>query len=352
MPGTDLELPALKFPFQDSPRPGELIEITPDVRWLRLPMPFGLDHVNLYLVRVEAGWVIVDTGLDSPETRDIWEGIFSGPMQGEPMAGVLSTHFHVDHCGLAGYLTERRRLPLLMSYREYFTMRGWPGDLAEVPWQHAEFYRKGGCGEEVARIGRLMFNFAKLLSPPPPSFLCLRDGEPLPVFGGAWRIIMGEGHSPEQAMLFSADDAILISGDQLLPTITTNVSVSVINPEDDPLGRWFASLDRLAELPADILVLPAHGAPFYGIKTRVAELRAHHEEQLQVVLDLCATRPASLFEITQAMFPYPSTDFDQILAIGESLAHIRYLVSHGRLECSPDKSGVLYYRGGSGDLSV
>ena len=192
-------------------------------------------------------------------------------------------------------------------------------------------------------MGRLSFDFAKLMSPPPPSFLCLRDGEPPPVIGGDWRIITGEGHSPEQATLFAANQGILISGDQLLPTISTNVSVSIINPEDEPLGRWFASLDRLAELPAATLVLPAHGAPFYGIKTRVAELRAHHGKQLQVVLDHCAARPASMFEITQAMFPCPNTDFDQLLAIGESLAHIRYLVAHGRLEGSPDKSGVLYY---------
>lgn len=337
-------LTALTFPFAAPQSEAELVDVAPGIKWLRLAMPFALDHVNVYLLQMEKGWLIVDTGLDSAKSRSVWEQVFSGPLRGETVVGVCCTHYHVDHVGLAGYLTDRWRVPLFMSYEEYFTLSGWPMDLKEVPWQHAEFFQRAGYPKELLAKSLAMFDFSEHISPLPPSFARLNAGSMLPVAGASWQILMGEGHSPEHAMLYSAQKGILISGDQLLPRISTNVSVSVVNPEDEPLSRWLSSLDRLAELPDDILVLPGHGLPFRGAKTRVAELRGHHQRQFEVIINACAKRRPSAFELVQIMYPYPLNDFDLQLALGECLAHVSYLLSRGGLEGKPDEHGATRYR--------
>ena len=337
-------LTELTFPFTLPQSEAELVDVAPGIKWLRLPMPYALDHVNVYLVRAEKGWLIVDTGLDSPRSRAIWEEVFSGPLRGETVVGVCCTHYHVDHVGLAGYLTDRWRVPLFMSYEEYFTVSGWPMYLKEVPWQHAEFFQRAGFPKELLAKALVMFDFSGEISRLPPSFVRLRGGSPLPIDGARWRILIGEGHAPEHAMLYSEQQGVLISGDQLLPRISTNVSVSVVNPEDEPLSLWLASLDRLAELPDDMLVLPGHGLPFRGARTRIEELRSHHDRRFKQVLTACADRGLSAFELTQTMYPYPLNDFDLQLALGECLAHVRYLFCRGQIEEKLDEQGVVRYQ--------
>ncbi len=334
----------LTFPYSPPQSETALIDIAPGVKWLRLPMPYALDHVNIYLVRVENGWVIVDTGLDSPRSRAIWEELFSGPLQGETVAGIFCTHFHVDHAGLAGHLAERWRVPLFMTYEEYFSLRGWPDGLTELPWQFAAFFQQAGFPEERLAETLVMFDFADEIAPLPPSFIRMQDGTPLPAGGGTWRVIIGSGHSPEHAMLYSAENGILISGDQLLPRISSNVSVSVVNPEDEPLGCWLASLDRLHGLPDDILVLPGHGLPFRGVRRRVEELRSHHDRRLTTILEICAAQQPSAFEIVQTLYPAPLAAFDMQLALGECLAHLRYLLVNGRLAATLDGRGAYRYQ--------
>lgn len=338
------ELPALIYPFSEPPAPGEMLEISPGLQWLRIPMPFALDHVNVYLLRVESGWLLVDTGLDSPENRAVWDQLFSGPFKGETPAGIYCSHYHVDHAGLAGYLAERWRTPVFMSYEEYFTLRGWPMDLQQVEWQHAQFYQRAGLPSELLQGTLIMFDFSREMTPPPPSFVRLRDGSSFPMAGGDWRIMTGEGHSPEHALLYSEQRAILFSGDQLLPRITSNVSVSVVNPHDEPLSHWLASLDRLAELPDEVLVLPGHGLPFRGAKRRVQELHHHHEEKFRIILEACGDAHLSAYELVQVMYQRTLGDFDLLLALGECLAHLHYLLSRGRLKETLGKDGVNRYR--------
>jgi len=333
----------LTYPYHPPQTGAGLVDITPEIKWFRMPMPYALDHVNIYLLRVDGGWLIVDTGLDAPGAREIWEEVFSGPLRGEKVVGVCCTHYHVDHLGLAGYLTERWRVPLFITYEEYFTLLGWPDNLEEVPWQHAQFFQRAGFPQELLQQTLVMFRFSSFISPMPLSFVRLQEGCAFPV-GDDWRVIVGGGHSPEHALLFSADRKILVSGDQLLPTISTNVSVSVTNPEDDPLGRWFASLDRLAEIPDDVLVLPGHGLPFFGARRRVEELRGHHEQRFQVILEACASSELSAYELVQALYSSPLSDFDLQLALGECLAHLRYLVTRRGLAYRLDGYGVNRYR--------
>ncbi len=344
-------LTMLDFPHPPPQSRAELVDITAEIKWLRMPMPYDLDHVNIYLIRAEEGWVIVDTGMDTTETRSIWEEVFAGPLRGEKVAGIFCTHFHVDHMGLAGYLAERWRAPLLASYQEYFSLRGWPTNLKEVPWQHAEFFKQAGFPAEKLAQVLTMFHFSDYISPPPPSFIRLREGCRFPFGGGDWQVIIGQGHSPEPALLFSSGQKILVSGDQLLPRITTNISVSAVNPEDEPLSRWFASLDRLSEMPDDTLVLPGHGLPFRSVKTRVTELFTHHERKFAVILDTCAGQDFSVYELVRTFYPNPLSEFDMQLAMGECLAHVRYLLVRGQLSAKLDRHGVIRYRTQAGPVA-
>ncbi|GLI39358.1 MBL fold metallo-hydrolase [Geobacter hydrogenophilus] len=334
---------AIAFPYSPPSSKAEPVDISPDVKWLRMPMPYALDHVNIYLVRVAGGWLIVDTGLDSSEARGIWEEVFSGPLGGEKVVGVYCTHYHVDHVGLAGYLAERWRVPLFMTYEEYFTLRGWPDLPKEVPWQHAEFFRRAGLPQELLPQTLVMFDFSREISPMPLSFVRLQDRGHLPL-DEEWQVMVGRGHSPEHALLLSKARKILISGDQLLPSISTNVSVSVMNPEDDPLSHWLASLDRLATIPDDVLVLPGHGLPFRGARKRVKELQSHHRRRFQVILDSCTDNDLSAYELVKVLYPFSLSDFDLQLALGECLAHVRYLACRGRLEARLDGEGINRYR--------
>jgi len=334
----------LTYPFSVLPARAELVSVAPDVSWLRMPMTSYIDHVNTYLIKLDEGWLIIDTGLDSCESRATWEEIFSDTLRGESVVGVLCTHRHVDHAGLAGYLTERWHIPLFMSYEEYFSLRGWPECPTEIPWQYKQFYKRIGCPDDLFAKVMLMFDFSAHMSSYPPSFIRLLDGVPLPIGNDDWRILIGRGHSPEHAMIYSPRRGVLISGDQLLPRISTNVSVYAVNPEDEPLSQWFASLDRIAELPEGTLVLPGHGLPFIGLQSRVNELMGHHELNLQFIVDACSKQHHSVFDLVKTMYPSTLPDFSLLLAMGEFLAHIHYLLSRDHLEGSTDKYGVIRYQ--------
>lgn len=334
----------MTFPYTEPPKRSGLVDISPEIKWLRMPMPYDLDHVNIYLVRVDAGWLIIDSGIDSTETRSIWEEIFTGPLSDSRFVGMYCTHFHIDHMGLAGYLADRWRIPLLTSYEEYFSLRGWPTGFSEVPWQHEDFFKRAGFPTELMEQVLAMFRFSSKMSPVPPSFTRLRNNRSLPVGGGDWQIKIGRGHSPEHCLLYSPEKKILISGDQLLPTISTNISVSAVNPDDDPLSDWFDSLEMLNGLDDDILVLPGHGLPFRGIRARVTKLRNHHERRFATIMEACSGQTLSGYELVNVMYPYQLSEFDLQLALGECLAHVRYLHTRGHLSGGLNEQGGFTYQ--------
>jgi glyoxylase-like metal-dependent hydrolase (beta-lactamase superfamily II) len=330
---------ALVYPYR-TPRPGSLTEIGPGVLWLRMPMRFALDHVNLFLLAAADGWLAVDTGPATPEAVAVWQSLFAGPLQGARIAGVVCTHFHADHTGLAGMLCQHSGGPLLMTPREYFWRLAWPGDLAGMPAEHAAFYREGGYPAELTADANAFFTSLNMVGPMPMGFRRLREGQRLPFAADDWRVVIGHGHSPEHAMLHCEQRALLISGDQLLPEISTNISVTAVDPCAEPLSEWLASLERLAAISDETLVLPAHGLPFRGARARVARLQSHHARTLRRALAECTGAPRSAYEVSRALFPGPLTGIAHVLALGESLAHLHHLVRAGELASALDDTGV------------
>lgn len=322
------------------------------VKWLRMPLPLGLDHINLYLVADEdengPGWLIIDTGISNDVTRALWQQILAGPLAGQRITGVLCTHYHYDHAGLAGWLTEMLRVPLYMSYGEYFTLRTLAASTeVNLSWQYLEYFQRAGFpAEHLDDLGAVLAMASQLISSPPTAFRRLRAGQELTLAGHRWQLHLGEGHVAEHMLLHDAQRNILIAGDQLLPRITSNVSVLPSEPEGDLIGDWLGSLARLQALPEQTLVLPAHELPYHGLQTRIQQLQRHHGQHLDHLRRLCQSQAPTIYEATQQLFAHRGKlqPIDQMMAQGECLAHLNYLHQCGELERSLDETGCYRYR--------
>lgn len=332
----------LRFPWPQPPANGEVQQVAEGLFWLRMPLPFGLDHINLYLLRHDEGWVAVDTGLNNLQTRDIWEALFATVLGGLPLVAVICTHFHSDHVGVLGWLTERFRCPVFMSASEYQAMHqlGEPGDIG-ASWAFYQHYQRAGFNQEQTAALFPLLGSAHFRPEVPTSFRRLSEGTQLTIGGRRWRVLIGRGHSPEHACLHCAEDGLLISGDQVLPRITSSVCVQVTEPDADPLRDWLDSVERLREVPDSVLVLPAHERPFYNLHLRLDQLRAHHQGHLQQLLAAC-TAPRSAVELMAELFPKVKGRFDELMAIGETLAHVNYLIAQGQL-VREETAGVFRY---------
>ncbi|MFT4521071.1 MAG: glyoxylase-like metal-dependent hydrolase (beta-lactamase superfamily II), partial [Halioglobus sp.] len=280
----------LKYLFEDAPESGEVKEVAPGILWLRMPLPMELDHINLYLLEDTDGWWIVDTGIAIDPTQELWEKVFEKHLKGKPVKAVVATHYHPDHIGMAGWLVEKWRVPFYMTTGEYFTGLSFSRTTQEHFSWHSEVYLRH-CGYTDAQIETAKEHFGGFgpyIKPMPTAYRRLADGGALTINGNRWQIVVGSGHSPEHACLYSAAHNILISGDQVIPRITSNVSVSGAEPEGNPLKDWLNSHEHFLDiLPDDALVLPAHNTPFYGLHERLRYLIEHHEDHLIALEEAC-----------------------------------------------------------------
>jgi glyoxylase-like metal-dependent hydrolase (beta-lactamase superfamily II) len=297
------------------------------VLWARFPLPFRLDHVNIYLIEDGDGLTLVDAGIDNAASRAAWEALLAGPLRGRRLTRIIATHFHPDHVGLAGWLCERFGLQLAMSEAEYLialNIRLDPQGLRSEPYR--SFYRSHGLTEESTELllGDGM-QYLRMVFAPPRTFLRLIADDRVMIGGREFEVMTGAGHSPEQVMLYSRADNFVHIGDQVLAKISPNVSVEAMDPEGDPLGAYLRSLERLkATLPEDVLVLPGHNLPFVGLHTRAAELIAHHEARCMAVLEACKQGPQTVAELVPVIFGRNIDDPHQLVfAFSEALAHPR-----------------------------
>lgn len=332
----------LSYPFAAPPVPEEAVRVAPDVLWMRLALPIALDHINVYAVEDGAGWTVIDTGLALSATRDEWERLLAGPMGGRPVVRVICTHLHPDHIGLAGWLCERFEAPLTMTRLEYVMARMLLADTGRpAPEAGARFYRAAGWDENQIEGYRKGFGqFGQVVSPLPAGFVRMREGDRLAIGAGEWRVVVGEGHSPEHACLWRETDGLVLGGDQILPRISSNVSVWPTEPDADPLGDWLASLERMKTVfPDEILVLPSHGEPFHGVQARLDALIRGHRTALKR-LERTLRTPSRAVDVFPALFARPVGDGVRGMATGESLAHLNHLLRLGRATRRRDADGV------------
>lgn len=341
----------LSYPFGDViPPPGTTTDVAPGLSWLRMPLPFALDHINLWLLEDaagdERGWSLVDCGAGTDATRAAWERLFVEGMGGRPLLRVVATHCHPDHVGLSGWLCERFDAPFWTSTGEFGFARMMAAALPGVDGPSAipHFRRHGLVDAGMLEQMQSRKNYYPSLVPAVPSaYTRLQDGQSVAIGARTWRVITGFGHSPEHVSLYDEQDRILISGDMVLPRISTNVSVFAVEPEGNPLQMYLDSLDKFAGLPDDTLVLPAHGKPFRGLHTRIAQLRAHHAARLHEVRAVC-TVPRSAVDIVPLMFKRQLDAHQLSFAIGEALAHLHYLWYNGILVRVTGDDGIVRFK--------
>ncbi|MBV8665159.1 MAG: MBL fold metallo-hydrolase [Burkholderiaceae bacterium] len=348
----------LDYAFGDTlPEPGQVLELAPGILWLRMGLPFALNHINLWLLAdeidrgngPERGWTAVDCGIANDATRDAWEEIFAHQLRGLPILRVIVTHCHPDHVGLADWLCRRWNAPLWMTTGEYAFARMMSASLPGVDGtsMFPHFQRHGLT--DAAMLEKLQERrnyYSSLVPSVPQAYTRMRDGETVRIGGwnGAhdWQVVTGFGHAPEHASLHCAELKLLISGDMVLPRISTNVSVFAVEPEANPVQLYLDSLARFGKLADDTLVLPAHGKPFRGLHTRIAQLNQHHAERLAEVLEACVT-PQSAVDIVPLMFKRALDAHQLTFAIGEALAHLHKLWFDGALQRRVGDDGVIRF---------
>ena len=337
---------SLRFPLDEQPENGQVLDIRAGVKWLRLPLPFQLDHINTWLLRDGEGWAVVDTGLFTDTTREIWQNVLENQLDGAPLTRVVVTHLHPDHVGCAGWLTKEFDLDLWMPRDEYLLCRVLVADTGKpAPPEGLRFYRGAGFDSEaLERYATYFGAFGRVVSPLPESYHRLQDGESLQLGDHSWEVVIGRGHSPEHACLLCRELNLLIAGDQILPTISSNVSVYPTEPAANPLQHWFASLEKLRRaLPDDVLVLPAHGRPFQGAHTRLDQLTAEHQLGLARLREMCR-EPRRAVDVFPALFKSRISERNLIMATGEAISHLNFLAEAGEMSVKRDADGVNWYR--------
>lgn len=335
---------SLTYPHPHPPAPAVRQEIAPGIFWVRMPLPFQLDHINLWLLRDGEGWTIVDTGFAGDDVRGIWERVLA-ELDG-PVTRLVVTHFHPDHLGLATWLMDKTGAPLHMTTGEFLTAHAiWH----EVGGHGARFmveqFRQHGLDDaHLAKFEKRGSGYRQAVPALPERYERLMDGASLEIGGRAWQIMVGHGHAPEHAALYCRELGVLISGDMLLPKISTNISVFAATPHANALGWYLESLTEMArEIPRHTFVLPSHGLPFIGVQARVEGLHAHHDERLRALEEACEV-PQSAAGLLSTLFPRALDTHQTMFAMGEAIAHLNYLEQAGRMAKTIGTDGVIRFK--------
>lgn len=334
----------LEFPWAEAPDTGFAREVAPGILWARLPLPFRLNHVNVWLIEEAGGWTVIDTGCATPDTIRAWEALLVGPMRGGKITSVVATHGHVDHIGLSGMLVERFDADFVGTFAEWVWARishthDVPGSSAA---HHAYLVHNGFDSVAADRLVGSRKRFIDLSTPLPGWISEIRDGETVTLGGRSWEVIVTGGHAFEHASFYDRASKVLIAGDHLLPRISPVIAVYEMVPRADPLGDYLDSFSRFDSIADDALVLPSHGLPYRGIRQRIAQLREHHRVRLDAAVEFLG-EPRSSVDLTREMFPHVEGPENIGFALGETLAHVNYLVRRGVVaDISPNGDNALY----------
>ncbi|MGV7119416.1 MULTISPECIES: MBL fold metallo-hydrolase [unclassified Sphingopyxis] len=343
----------LTYPWGEAaPGAGETIRIADGISWARLPMPGSLGHINSWLLddadAAGEGVAVVDTGICLTICSDAWKALYAGALADKRITRVFGTHLHPDHIGLAGWIAKKQGVKLWMTRGEMLTARTIVADTSDTTPEEALVQsRAAGWDEEAIERQKAegWGRFGMMVFPLPRSYARIKDGDVLDMGAHRWRVVTGSGHSPEHACLWNEREGVLVSGDQVLPRISSNVSVNITEPDADPLGEWLASIDKLlATIPADVIVCPAHGEPFKGLHVRLMALRDEHRMRLYNLAEAAAKAPLRAVDSFPLLFNRPIGSHNQGLATGEAFAHLKRLEVEGRVK-RENRDGVWWYHG-------
>jgi len=336
---------SIEYLFSSTPDAGTWMKAYEGIYWLRLPLPLALDHINLWLLDEGDSWTLIDTGPSFRETREAWKGLFSTLIKEKPVNRLVVTHYHPDHIGLLKWLCDQWHPKVYLSGPTY---------------DHA----RRMFSPESSGSSETLQNLARAHDAPNPEFFTgflsggmyrrivsgtveqvhyLDDAGEITMGGKKWRMILSNGHARGHISFYCEADGLLISGDQVLPRITSNVSLFEADPNANPLEEYLSSLVRIGRLPETTEVLPSHGRIFRGLQYRISEIEESHKERNSKILSICKEQVSTRVLIDK-IFERKLDDLNWMLAFGETLAHIRYLEKQGRLRSFQDDGRYYYQR--------
>ena len=343
------------------PEPGGVTKITSDIFWIRMPLPFKLDHINLWLLRdfinKKPGWTLIDTGLFSEDNKHLWKSLISDYFAGLQLLRVICTHMHPDHIGLASWLCKGMdnacwNAEFLTSHGEFFNGKTYSleGKLSDQNKNDsrvsftAKYFYSHGCDIEAEKNKVTeRSNFYSTMVPDFPStFSKLSDKQELKIGKLKWVIITGSGHSPEHISLYNSKEKLLISGDMLLPKISSHVGVFPDEPNGNPLHEFLNSLTKFTLLPTDTIVLPSHGKPFLGIINRVNQLENHHEKRMKKIFLNCSQEKTA-YQLIPTIFSRKLDSHQFFFALCEIIAHLNYGWHMNKLSRS-EHQGIIKFK--------
>jgi glyoxylase-like metal-dependent hydrolase (beta-lactamase superfamily II) len=338
MPTTFIDVPI--------PEPGTVQKVAPDILWLRMPLPFDLDHINLYLLEDgNDGYALIDTGIGTSRVEELWETLLAKLTK--PISKVIVTHMHPDHIGMAGYLIEKFRVPLYMSHSEYFVARALSaGSRGASDWQDDEYLVRCGMSEEY--VAKAKSNrkenkgVGQVIRPIPLQFECLKEGDSIRIGHDRWQVMIGRGHSPEHVCLYSEQRGMLISGDHVLPGISPNIGVYSTEPNANSLDMYLSTLPQFLALPSNTLVLPSHKQPFLGLHTRVNELIEHHHAHLNSLREFCQ-QAKTIKDCLPVLFKRELNPHNMYFAVAEAFSHLNYLYFAGEFSREINAKGQFVF---------
>lgn len=333
------------------PEPGTLQEVATGIFWLRMPLPFDLDHINLYLLEDnhegQDGFALIDTGIGTSKTQELWDSLLA--ILGKPITKVIVTHLHPDHIGMAGYLVDKFRAPLYMSQAEYFTARALSaGACGASDWQDDEYLVRCGMSADYVNKAKEKRKdnkgLGQVIRPIPLQFYRLQAGDKLTIGQRDWQVYIGRGHSPEHVCLFNAQTNILISGDHILPGISPNIGVYSTEPNANSLKLYMDTLPQFTQLPENALVLPSHKQPFHGLHTRVNELISHHHGHLDNLRAFCQ-QGKTIQQCLPVLFKRELNPHNMFFAVAEAFSHLNYLYFAGEFSRDINAQGQFIFAG-------
>lgn len=333
----------IHYPHETPPAKGTAREIADGILWIRLSMPLGLDHVNVYALREPNGWTVIDTGLDTKLNRREWAAIIKDDLRGDPILRVVVTHHHPDHVGLAGCFMAQGA-ELLMTRTAWLTARMLTLDEEPTPSPEAvSFWRGAGMDEALLskRLDNRPFNFCDTVYPLPLGFTRLEEGAVHRLGGRDWVVHLGQGHAPDHATLWCQDVPLVLAGDQLLPSISPNLGVYPTEPMADPVAEWLESCARFETMAReDHLVLPGHKLPYHGLPARLAQLSDNHHGALARLREHLRAEPRTAVDCFAPLFKRQIDEATYGLAMVEAVAHLNHLYHLGEVAREMDARGA------------
>jgi glyoxylase-like metal-dependent hydrolase (beta-lactamase superfamily II) len=310
-----------------------------------------LEHVNSYLIKSAEKNLLIDTGMDFPQTfQSLCDGLSEAGVRPEELTDVLCTHFHVDHVGLIPRFTDAsKNVKISLHHVEVEMSRLMSRELGSyVESMKAYLEANGAPPFMAASLERFhpAFFTPRAYQEIGTRGIVLEDGQRVSVGDYSFQILWTPGHSPGHVCLYEPSSEILFSGDHLLPTITPHVSQFL---EDmDPLTDYLNSLQRIAEIDVDV-VLPGHEETFSNHRVRIKQLNDHHKQRLSEIIDGLEIESSTAYQLASKLHwsvDYKSWEefppFQKYLAVGETIAHLNFLERRGRVKRNKINKIIFY----------